>query len=251
MTDSMINHWFEDNIAVIQLNRPKANAITYEMACELESVIDETIVKDPGAIVVTGSGTFFTGGLDLKIVPTYSEEQQAAFLVVINRVITRFYACPVPVIGAINGHAIAAGFMFALTTDYRIGPATDALFGLTEIRAGIPFPAAPMEILRAELAPVDVRFTTLTARNYGPDEALRRGVLDELIEKERVLARAIEVARDFASMPVDAYRRVKNQIRGTTIEVLNQLNQQDSDPMLTEWLSPDAAEASKAILNGH
>jgi enoyl-CoA hydratase len=251
MAITMINHWFEENIAVIQLDRERANAITYEMACKLDSVIEEIISNNPGAIVVTGRGTFFTGGLDLKVVPTYSSEQQSAFLSVINRVISRFYSCSIPVIGAINGHAIAAGFMFTLTTDYRIGPMDNALFGLTEIRAGIPFPAAPMEILKAELAPSDIRFTTLAAKNYGPEEALRRGVLDELVPNEQVFERSLEVARDFSSMPADAYRRVKQQIRGSTIEILNQLNQQESDPMLSTWLDPDANAASKEILNGH
>ncbi|MBT4521629.1 MAG: enoyl-CoA hydratase/isomerase family protein [Halieaceae bacterium] len=251
MATTFVDSWREDNIAVIQLNRPRANAITYELACQLEIALDNAIANNPGAIVVTGTGSFFSGGLDLKAVPQYSADQQRAFLSVINRVITRLYACPLPVVAAINGHAIAAGFMFALTTDYRIGPESGALFGLTEVRAGIPFPAAPMEVLKAELAPRDVRITALTAHNYSSKEARSRGVLDEVIAAKDVLTRGMEVARDFATMPPDAYSRVKFQIRRTTIDALNYLNTAKSDPMLDQWFSPGAASASGAILNGH
>ncbi len=251
MNYSFIKQWVEDDIAVIQLNRPNANAITFEFACELEAAFKATISRKPRAIITTGSGTFFSGGLDLKAVPLYSTEQQADFLQVINRVITGFYACEIPVIGAINGHAIAAGFMFALTADYRIGPTNDALFGLTEARAGIPFPAAPMEILKAELAPADIRFTALSALTFDSQAAQNKGVFDELVANAQVLHRAFEVARDFASMPADAYTRIKTQVRGATISKLQQLNQKASDPMLRQWLSPKAEIASTAILNDH
>ncbi len=251
MSELLVKSWVEDDIAVIQLDRPKANAITYEVACQLETCLEEIFSSQAKAIVATGNGNFFSGGLDLREVPEYSAKEQHDFLQVINRVITRLYCCPVPLIGAVNGHAIAAGFIFALTADYRIGPETDALFGLTEARVGIPFPAAAMEILKAELSPSDVRYSTLSALTYGPADALRRGVFDELAANADVLARGLEVARDHASMPADAYCRIKTQVRGEAMEKLHRLNQEESDPMLDAWISPDASSASSAVLDGH
>lgn len=117
---------------------------------------------------MTGTGEFFSGGLDLKAVPSYDPEEQRSLLGVANRMIARFYSCPIPLVAAVNGHAIAAGFILAISADYRVGPSSDALFGLTEARVGIPFPAAPMIVLQAELAPQDVRYATLYARNFRP-----------------------------------------------------------------------------------
>jgi enoyl-CoA hydratase len=237
-------------IAIVRLDRPPANAIDMDLATEFDAAFEKVVGDRPGAIVLTGTGRFFSGGLDLKVVPTYSLSEQKAFLHTINRMIGRLYACPVPVVGAINGHAIAGAFVLVLTTDYRIGPDADALFGLTEARAGIPFPAAPMVVVGAELAPSDVLYTTLYARNFGPSEARSRGVLDELRPRSDVLERAVEVAEDIASMPADGYRRIKRQVRAAAIARIEQLIADDSDPMLRGWLDPGAREASAAILHG-
>jgi enoyl-CoA hydratase len=236
-------------VAVLRLNRPPAHAIEMELGEALAAAFESLLRDAPDALVLTGSGRFFSGGLDLKRVPAYSAREQKAFLRLLNRLIAGLYACPIPVVGAVNGHAIAGGLVLALSCDYRIGPDADALFGLTEARVGIPFPAAPMLVLQAELAPADLRYATLQARNFGPDEALARGILDELQPTDTLLERAIEVAGDLASMPADSYRRIKHQVRGAAIARLDELVATDTDPMLQDWLSPDAREASAAILD--
>jgi enoyl-CoA hydratase len=181
-------------------------------------------------------------------VPTYSREDQREFLGLLNPVIATLYSLPIPVVGAINGHAVAAGFILALTTDYRVGATGDAQLGLTEARVGIPFPAVPMMVLHAECAPQDVRYTTLFSHTFGSDEAHRRGILDELVPPQNVLERAIQVARDMAGMPSDGYRRVKYQVRQAAIARIQEFLAQGRDPMLEGWLSPEAQQASTAIL---
>ncbi len=237
-------------ITVIRLNRPPANAIDIELGRHFQSAFETAMAKHPAALVLTGAGRFFSGGLDLKAVPTYAASEQREMLRTLNRFVAALYACPIPVVGAVNGHAIAGGLVLALTTDYRIGPSGDALFGLTEARVGIPFPSAPMIVVQAELAPSDVRHATLYARNFGPEEARRRGVFDELQPAGGVLERALEVARDLASMPADGYRRIKQQFRRAAIEQLERVASSDADPLLEGWLSPDALQASAAILGG-
>ena len=116
--------------------------------------------------------------------------------------------------------------------------------------AGIPFPAVPAVVVQAELSPSDVRYTTLYATNFGPDEAVARGLFDELQPPEKVLERAIEVAQDLASMPAAAYARIKHQFRAKAIEQIERVNAEQSDPMLDSWVSDEAAEASDAILKG-
>ena len=237
-----------DAITVVRLNRPPANALCLELAREFETVWESRAVKGAAAIVLTGTGSFFSGGLDLKSVPSYSTDEQRDFLHVLNRMVASLYACPVPLVGAINGHAVAGAFVLALTTDYRVGPSGDAQFGLTEARVGIPFPAAPMIVVRAECAPQDLRTITLLARTFGPDEAQRRGVLDELRPPDAVLERALEVARDMATMPADSYRRIKHQVRRTAIAEIEKVVTSGADPMLDGWFDAGARETAAAHL---
>jgi len=235
-------------VAIVRLERPPANAIDLDLATQFSAAFDRAVSGRPGAVVLTGTGRFFSGGLDLRAVPTYSPAQQQALLRTINRMIGNLYACPAPVVAAVNGHAIAGGLVLVLTTDYRVGPDSEAWFGLTEARVGIPFPAGPMAVVEAELAPPDLRYVTLHARNFGPAEARSRGVLDELQPPADVLRRALEVAGDLASMPADGYGRIKRQVRASALERIEQLVADDADPMLGGWLDPGSAEAAAAIL---
>lgn len=240
----------DGQIAIVRLSHPPANAIGLELARSVGAAFDEVMAASPAAVVLTGTDRFFSAGLDLKTVPTYTPEQQQTLIALVNRMITRLYACPVPVVGAINGHAIAGGFILALTPDYRVGPTGDALFGLTEARVGIPFPAAPMIVLQAELSPMHVRVVTLQARNFGSEEALAKGVLDELRPPGEVLARACEVARDMATIPRDAFGRIKRQVRAAGIARLEELEAKGNDSMLQRWFGGEAAAAAAAVLRG-
>ncbi len=237
-------------VSILRMNRPPANAFTLDFARNLESAFASVLKSGPEALVITGSGDFFSGGLDLRIIPQYSAEEQRSFLEVLNRVMGALYACPLPLVAGVNGHAIAGAFVLTLTADYRVGPMNDtSQFGLTEARVGIPFPAVPAVVVQAEMAPNDVRFTTLCAKNFPAEQALSRGFFDELQPQENVLERAVEVARDLASMPADGYARIKQQFRAAAIEKIEQINAEQSDPMLDTWVSGEAAEASDAVLS--
>jgi len=233
-----------DDVVVLRLHRPPANAFCLELANDFWAAFETDAVKRAKALVVTGSGKFFSGGLDLKLVPAYSAEQQREFLGVLNRVIGRLYGSPVPVVAAVNGHAMAGAFVLVLTADYRVGATDSSQFGLTEARVGIPFPAAPMVVVHAELAPQDLRYIVLHARGFGAEEALRRGVLDELQPPSALLGRALEVARDMASMPADGYLRIKQQVRGAALARIEEIVTKGADPMLGGWVDAAAPEAS-------
>jgi len=105
-----------------------------------------------------------------------------------------------------------------------------------------------MVVLRAELPPQHLRSITLQARNFGPEEALAKGVLDELCSPEAVLDRALEIACDLAAIPADAYRRIKHQVRADAIARLEEIVATANDPMLEGWFTPEAATSSAAVL---
>ena len=240
-----------EGVAIFRLNRPPANAIDLEFANQIEAAFADLIGTGAGrAIVVTGTGACFSAGLDLKQVPRYSPAEQRAMVAVVNRMISTLYACPVPVVGAVNGHAIAGGLVLALACDYRVGTDAPCKIGLTEARAGIPFPAAAMAVVRAELSPGAARLLTLLASNIDPQAALAAGVLDELQPPEHVLPTALRVARDLAGIPAAAYTRIKHQLRAPAIAVIEDMLARGTDPLLDNWLTSDAARASDTLLHG-
>src|SRR5206468_1159438 len=89
-------------------------------------------------------------------VPELPRDELAALARDVNAMFAGWYTFPRPVVTAVNGHAVAGGLVLALCGDVRIGPASGQ-FGLTEVKAGIPFPSAAMAIVRGELAPGPLR----------------------------------------------------------------------------------------------
>jgi enoyl-CoA hydratase len=238
------------DVAVLALDRPPANAFDPRQVSAFEVALAHPTIASSRALVLTATGEFFSAGLDLKTVPRLPKAEQEEFLGGVNRSVAKLYSFPVPVIGAINGHAIGGGFILALSTDYRIGPDTSAKFGMTEARVGVPFPAVPMIVVSSELPPHSVRYCAMYARKFDAEVAQRHGVFDELRSPSEMLDRALEVAEDMASMPADSYRKVKHQVRGAAFRKIEKVLSANSDPMLQSWLSAKAPEASAAMLNG-
>lgn len=239
-----------DGVTTVKLQRPPANAIDVAFARELTAILAEHEASDDArALVVTGTGQFFSAGLDLKSVPGMPPEQQRQMILAFGQMVARLYGFPRPVVAAVNGHAVAGGLLLALTCDHRVGPLDESCrFGLTGVKAGIPYPASAMAIINAELTPAAARAMLLRAETFGPNEALGRDVLDELQPPNRVLARALEVAADLAAMPGATYARTKHQLRGPTVASIVAAIQAGSDPTLDSWLTAESASASDRIL---
>src|SRR5205823_11072331 len=168
---------------------------------------------EPRAVVIVGREGFFSAGVDLKVAPTLDAAGQRAMVAGINRLFAGWYGFPRPVVCAVNGHAIAGGLILALCGDHRVG-STEGRLGLTELRAGIPYPVVAMAVVRAELAPPVARQLVLGAELIDPERALAWGVVDELAPPGEVLPRAVTVAAELGALPARAYATVKRQLRG-------------------------------------
>ncbi len=238
-----------DNVAVVKLDRPPANALDLRFTQDLEVALSEIEAAGAPSLVITGSGDFFSAGLDLKLVPGYTQEEQREMILALGRLVGRLYATPRPTVAAVNGHAVAAGMLLALACDYRIGPQGDSRFGLTGARVGIPYPVAAQTVIESELDPATRRVLVLSATQLGPEEAVHRGIVDELCPPDRVLDRAVEAARERAELPADAYGKIKGQLRARALQRIREANEGGDDPFLQSWLTVDSASASADALD--
>jgi enoyl-CoA hydratase len=238
-----------DGVTVLRIDRPPANALDLELLDEGHRVLAELEAGDPGAVVITGRDGFFSAGVDLKVAPTLDAEGQRRMVTGINRLFSGWYAFERPVVCAVNGHAIAGGAILALCGDHRVG-STEGRLGLTELRAGLPYPAAAMAVVLAELGPAAARSLVLRADLIDPEEALALGLVDELAPPDAVLDRALAVAGELAGLPGSAYPVVKRQLRGEAIAGMERVLSEESDPLLAGWLAEDTAGATAAVLEG-
>ncbi|MFY9557362.1 MAG: enoyl-CoA hydratase/isomerase family protein [Blastocatellia bacterium] len=237
------------DIAVLRVDRPPANAIDLQLAAEFEAELAAIENRnDVRALIITGVGSCFSAGLDLKVLPTYEPAEQKAMVMQVNRLFGRLYGLPLPTIAAVNGHAIAGGVILALACDYRIGAEGEYKIGLAEMRVGVPYPVAAMSIVQSELTAPAARMMVLTSRNSSPIEAISLGVLDELHSEDRLLPRAIEVAQEMAALPGESYRRIKRQLRAAALARIDDAISNRNEPMLDAWLSAETRVASAQAL---
>jgi enoyl-CoA hydratase len=248
VTASMIDVVHQGPIAVVVLTRPPANAMNLEFTEEIASVFQH-LGKDRSvrSVVLTGEGRSFCAGVDLKAVPNFDEADQCRMVDALNRAFYSVYSLPVPVVGAINGHAIAGGFVLALCCDWRIAVNTPFVAGLAEVRVGVPYPVAAMEVVRQELRPDVARRLVLFGLDLTGAAALAAGVFDEMVDTEALREAALTRAEEFAALPQAAFARTKRQLRSAAYRAIEAAIA-GAEPLLDGWLSGETIEAATAAL---
>jgi enoyl-CoA hydratase len=224
-----------DAVTLVTIDRPPANAMSPDLVAEGVEILERLRDDPPGAVVIAGIPGYFSAGVDLKIAPTLDAKGQAEAVHGINRVFAAWYSAPFPVVGAITGHAIAGGLILALCCDYRV-VGRSGRFGLTEVKVGIPYPAAALAIVRAELRVEVARALALRAHLIDADEAFANGVFDEQVDDDQVVERALAVAAELAALPSREYRHTKYRLRQDTIAIADEAAS-GGDPLAADWIA--------------
>jgi methylglutaconyl-CoA hydratase len=199
-------------IATITLNRPdKRNAISSTMIEELLSALNAA--DGDGAVrvvIITGAGRAFCSGMDLETlqeIAGQTAEQNLADSRQTARMFHRLYAFPKPLITAVNGAAVAGGCGIATFSDITLA-VPEAKFGYTEVRIGF-IPALVSVLVRRQIGEKRARELLLTGQIIDAAEALRLGMVTEIVSADRLLQRAQEVAAKFLEASPTSLRRTK------------------------------------------
>jgi methylglutaconyl-CoA hydratase len=183
-------------IRTITLNRPaRRNAMTPEMQMELIAAFEETATSLCRVVVLTGAGDAFCSGLDLAALEATQGETAAdsrADAERIARLFLSLYELPMPTIAAVHGAAIAGGSGLAFICDFTLA-APNAKFGFTEVRIGF-VPALVSAFLALQLGDKRSRDLLLTGRIFDAEEALRLGLVNEIVPREDLATRVHTLA---------------------------------------------------------
>jgi len=188
----------KDHIAIITLNRPeKRNAISQSLLIELYNNL-EKISSDPEIRVgiITGAGDTFCAGLDLSRLTTdnlMDPRGDGKDLFDILKKVNK------PIIGAINGHAITGGFELALNCDFLIA-SENASFADTHAKVGIHPGWGMTQLLQQAVGVRMAKQMSFTCTFYSAQKMLAAGLVNEVVPKEQLMKRCMEIAKDIASV---------------------------------------------------
>jgi enoyl-CoA hydratase len=235
-----------DHVAVATLNRPPVNAVNWEMRERLIEIFDEATDRDDIRVVVlTAQGKVFCAGADLKQRPDPNKPGQYWWH---NR-LTRetgnaIKECAKPVIAAVNGAALGAGFGLMAACDVMLA-AEEAVFGMPEIDVGLAGGAA---MLRELFGKSRTRRMMFTGERFPAAELYRLGVIEACLPAERLLPEAMRIAREIAGKSPLGIARAKASCN--LVELMGQKDAYRFEQNFTYELSKteDAAEARRATL---
>jgi enoyl-CoA hydratase len=213
----MIERSDNDGITTLRLAHGKVSALDLELIEGLARALAEAAASEARAVILTGTGSSFSAGVDLYRLVDGGREYAERFVPALSRTLLELFAFPKPLIVAVNGHAIAGGCIFTLAGDYRIMASGNARIGIPELLVGVPFPPSVIEAVRFAVPPQHLQMLIYTGRTVPPDEALRLGLIDEIAEPDALLARAEELARKFGALPGRAFTLTKRQLRDRTV----------------------------------
>lgn len=245
----MIAREDNDSIAILRLSHGKASALDIELLRALDSELQGVDQSERRALVLTGTGNIFSAGVDLFRILEGGREYVESFLPVLTSTFRRLFELPLPVVAAVNGHAIAGGGILVECCDHRLLARGRGRIGFPELLVGVPFPPFAMEILRYAVPARSLQRLALFGETLAPDEALEAGLVDEIVEPENLLEIALERAGRLGSIPREVFAIAKQNLRHAALEHYAATSRLLEAEVRRAWTAPEAMERIRLYLD--
>ena len=194
----MLNLQRDGDVFILQMDADE-NRLSPGMLDEfVDALTTVEQAEGPRALVVTGTGKFFSNGLDLDHLGA-NPNDLGPYLFRVHSLFARILTLPCATVGALNGHTFAAGAMLAICHDHRVMREDRGYWCLPEVDLGMPFTEGMNALIPARIPPMTAHEAMVTGRRYSGADAVAAGIVNEVAPEEQVLPRAVEVARSLAS----------------------------------------------------
>jgi enoyl-CoA hydratase/carnithine racemase len=228
-------------VRLLRLRHGKVNALDLELLQAITAALRE--VDEHAAVVITGTGSAFSAGVDLHRIVAGGPSYVQQFLPALTATFMAIFDHPGPVLAAINGHAIAGGCVIAAACDVRV--MSQGTIGLAELSVGVPFPTAAIEIVRHAAGPAASRLV-LTAELLGPAQAQAIGLIQDIAEPSVLVDSVIQQAQQLAQIPAGVFSFSKRQLQQPARDRIAARSGDDAE-ILATWSSA----ATQAAITGY
>ena len=208
MADAAIRLERRGGVVRCTLDRPPLNLFEPGLIASLRATF-ETLAADESvrAAVLTGAGRAFTAGMDVHVLRDLDAGSATALITSVHDAIDAVHRAPFPVIAAVNGPALGAGFELMLACDLRVA-AQGSIFGLPEVRVGVPS-VIQAALLPPMIGPGRAAELLLTGASVGADDALAWGLVNRVVPRERLDAAVDQLVETIVACAPTAVRLQK------------------------------------------
>jgi enoyl-CoA hydratase/carnithine racemase len=211
----------QGNVFVLRMqngeNRYNPNTIA-----ELHDALDKVeAAADPIALVTVGDGKFYSNGLDLDWMSKVDAKEAFDNVGLVHGLLARMLGFPCVTVAAINGHAFAAGAMFALAHDFRVMRSDRGYFCLPEVDIGMTFTASMESLITARLSKFTAHEAMVTGRRYTSAEALAGSIVHQSVAEAEVLTAAVALAEKHAKPTRKTIADIKRSLYKETLAIMS------------------------------
>ena len=192
----------ESGVATIRIERPPMNAISMQLAAELNDIAGQ-LAEDQGigAVVVWGGPKIFAAGADIKEFPALQNKEEAVeFSMKLHNALLALENLPQITISAVNGYALGGGCELAMATDFRFA-GESAVFGQPEVLLGILPGAGGTQRLMRLIGITKAKEINYSGRQVNAEEALEIGLVSAVYPDDDCYPQALEAAKEYAKGP--------------------------------------------------
>ncbi|CAB4901640.1 unannotated protein [freshwater metagenome] len=213
-----------DGIGTIRLDRPPMNALNRQVQEEIRAAAREaTVNSDVRAVIVYGGEKVFAAGADIKEMAAMSVIEMTDIAAELQSALGSLSTIPKPVVAAVTGYALGGGLEVALGADRRIA-GDNAKLGVPEVLLGVIPGGGGTQRLARLIGPSRAKDMVFTGRFVGAEEALRIGLVDEVVAPDEVYNAARAWAGQFTTGASRALAAAKASIdQGLDVDLTNGL----------------------------
>lgn len=221
----------------LRLNRPPVNALNLELLAALRLAVESAPHAGVQALVLSGSPGRFSAGLDVPLLLGLDRAAIAALWHEMFALLKALATSTIPIAAAITGHAPAGGTVLPLFCDWRVGAQGDFKHGISEVKVGIVLPPIILAALRRQVGARPAERLAVAGALVSPDEALKVGLLDEVVAPELVVQRALEWCEMVIALPSEAMAVTRWNARADLIGLFNNV-ERETEAVIEAWWNP-------------
>lgn len=242
---------FDDSVAILTLNRGKANALNGEALTEIHDALKELNVNADvrGVVVASASPKFFSSGFDVGEVFSYDRAAMGKFFGTFMDLYDYMMRYPKPLVAAVPGHAYAGGAILALTCDARIFGEGEYGFALNEVNLGIVLTPGVIRMAAGIMGDRVARELVVGGASLGPWEASECGLANRLVPSDHVLAEAIKLAESLGKKPPQAFAAIKGLVADEWGFPGDGNHRAFLETFLDHWFSEECIAARQALVD--
>ena len=223
MEYNKLNIKSKDNYEICQFNNGKGNALNLELIQELSAYISEFPSRSAKGVILTGQGSIFSVGLDIKELIAQDLDATRVFFDAFFSLVVQIVKAPFPIVSAINGHSPAGGCVLAIASDYRIMADDDKFkIGLNELPVGIMATPSIFELYSFWIGKRNAYHFLLTGNQVSPLEAKQVGLVDDLVSQDDVLSIAELKMQEYLSFDYATWCGMKQNFRLKLIQTMEE-----------------------------